>query len=746
MPSQVAGVNVFVQDISNINKLNVSLKGAMIGEFEKGDDEEVQTVFDVPSFQEMYGSIEGAVDKKAYISAIQILQDAEALAIANVSNGASIGGLFLTDRGIFPFPVTGIPTKDPNSFDFKIPVADVIGTGTGNISNVQYVYDGQLNDTIIDSDVTHINLTFTFTISSVATPITVSGVKSGDYITFTNATYLVTSSVTPGALVNSFNLDTGTFNITFKNSPSSAPDLGTDIIINYRKDYGTYINDATIIDTSVTPNKDLIGDNNNNIVDFNGYVKDTPLVAGKCKLKIHPKSGSVVILTDIPNNNNDGSGTFTHTSLNSATINYSNGHIVLNFKDADTQITDEYITLSYKQIYYPLVALFARSKKAWSNNIGVAVEETNLATKEFKVVEYKKSGIIDTRGQVRKCGLGQTQVDGYGTPIFIESVFKNNSTAFYAIKNTDPTIDSTLLPMIDTVTYCKGGNNGIATTNTNRSNAISLYYEDTPNTYFNFFCSAGNITNITDINDLVTARKKFAFMDCIAGSSDALTTWAVTQNNIPDNMRLSFTAPNAYVTYNGNEWYCPVSALQLRQMAKRVKDGKSFMPPAGIGSTKGSVNVVRLERYYKKPEIKVLHEANINILKFDRNYGNVLFSDYTAQKYESATQAMNAVFTLNVMIENFERALQVIPFNIINQQTFLLLRNLIESYLNQLARFDGTIEPDYTLNIESINNNATKDEKVIYAELIFVFQSVAKEVTLTLKYTNNELYSEIAGA
>ncbi len=713
MPNTLSGVTITKKDLSNISNLNVSLIGAGIGEFEYGDDEEIMDVYSVEDFILKCGDIDSAPNKQSWIAIYKALEDTEAIKLLNITKNAYYGGILMTSQGMKPFPA-GIITRAKVSFNFKFLISDeILETSDGSTTTFAL----QLDHPVVSNEYSVI---LKFYISDIAVSVTGVQLENGTVV-FTNA------NISSAILINR----TGILNIIFAN----VPDADTDITITYRKAYNDYFVDELL----------AVGDGSSLVFD-DITVNNTPITNYNCVLK-YTIGGSEFQVTGVASGNII---TFTDaTNLDSATLNKITGIMTMEFNIGYSPDNNTSISLSYEQTVYPLAAMISRSKKSWSDDTGLKIIEVDATTDQIEIEEYQKdSDGVETLKNTYIVGLEVESKNTYGKNIFIEEIFKNDSNLFYAIANVDPIVDG-MLPVVDeNIVYCSGGVDGDTVTDVERAIGIAKF--TSTEIYFDKWCGAGitSKTLIDDISSLVNSKNVEAYMDTIDGNDTEIVAWMGTTINI-DNMNLSFTCPNYYVSYKGAEYVCPVSGLQLDKKARRVKSGYPYMPPTGIGPDKGSLTVNRPVRYFNTTQIRNLHKANVNVGRFFKYYGNVLFSDFTAQKKLSSTSYMNSVETLNDMFREFDQSLLVVNFSVINSETFLLLRTIIESYLRLLQKYDGTIESDtsetpWILKIEELNNATTKDAREVKAELIFTFQTLAEQIKLQLTYTSNQVYKEIA--
>jgi hypothetical protein len=445
--------------------------------------------------------------------------------------------------------------------------------------------------------------------------------------------------------------------------------------------------------------------------------------------------GTQISVTD------DGEGNFTDDALTLGTIEYDTEEVHLVFAVAPDASTN--ILSTYQYYSDELFVLVAKSKGDWSDNIGIQITELDTDYNSFKIEVYEKDvNSVETLVETLEVSRIAGQKNGFGKPIYIEDIFNNESTRFYAINNTS--ISTSTMPSVGTViTYADGGYDGITPTSTEYATAVGLF--NTDDIDFDLFVGSGitEKTVISEISTLVNAKYKVAYIDTISGTAPAIVTYMNTTLNL-DKMRLCIYAPYQYTSYNGSEYYCPLSAIAAKKKAVVSKNGQPFMPPVGVGETRGSIDT-RQERYYTAAEALTMHKVGVNVARKLPGYGNVLFTDFTMQKKTSATSYQSAIFTLNNMITECEKMLYVINFKVINDSTFLQMETLINGYLSQLSRYEGTIEPDSYYIDFTDNNDVTKDAGKIYCKVVFVFQNLAREIILNLQYTSNQLFSEISG-
>lgn len=702
MPAIIPGVTATPQDLSDIIRLNTSMIQAMKGEFEKGPDDEPILV-NSKTFQNYFGSVANAPDKQSYISATQMLKEAESIQIINITKDAEYGGLLIHDS------VLANPEVETSVGDEIVASSGrYIGANSG-VFNVKVTTAGAYAGT------GEVTIYFTPTGESQTTVGTYNPIDATAF------------ALENGVL---FTLSDGGDNTLTLNDEWSVRVISTGTI-PFVADEGVTTKESYTFTSTITD--EGLGTGDGSTLTFSGTLKKYPIV---------PESMSITYtITTLQTAVDDGKGNISGTGISSGSINYETGVWTITYStapDDTTAIEVDYTTANY------LAVLIARSKKSWSDNIGIQITSVDTTYNTFKIAEYEKNSdgdeILINTYEVSRDADGE---NGFGKPIYINDIFENESYLFYAINNTAIT-NTYISAVTSSIVYSDGGDDGSTPTPAEHATGVQAF--NSPSIAFDLFVGAGETekTVIDEIVTLVNTRYKEAYVDTTSGAYDSIISWVNTTLNI-DAMRLNLYTPNQYMSYNGREYLCPASALAAMKRAAVVKSGQPFMPPAGIGEDRGSINSIRSERYFTDTEIELLHGAEVNVIKYFDSYGHVIFSDFTSQKRLSSTSYQSSVSTLNNMITEFQNALLVLNFKAINNQLFMQLDSLIDGYLKQLIQYNGTIESDYTISFDR-NDDVTKDNGQVLVDVIFIFANLAREIKLKLVYTTNAMYSEVVGA
>jgi len=688
--NRIPSVNIYIRDKSDLPNLGAvtNIVGLLL-DGERGFEELIN--LDRRRFYKYFTSISKAVDKLSYVGAGIILEEASEVIIGALSKNAKYGGVYITDRGTIPF---NFGVSSLKSFDFypvrEISLSNFVGnTVSGTIDLTKGIVK----------------------VGSARLEYVLSGETK--IINVSNEWTIVDSNISNF----SFDNNTGEYSITFVVKPDDS--IVKFIYNSYSDIYSGKLNKIDVTDNNVlTYSFDI---NDNNIKLDSVYVYYT--IAG---IEYVGKSNSNGVITG---DNIDTGSVVKNGNKYTVNLTFTNG------LDVGSKIYCSYVII----IKY-LASIIAKGNKKWSNDYGYKIEEIDTTFNIITIGEYKKeSDGSNTLLNTYDISLSKDGVNKYGRNAYLENVFE---TSDYGIGFVNDDVEISL-PIVDqNVVYMAGGDDGDTATDTEKVNMLNLFYND--KIYFNFFCGNGitSKTVLDKIGDLVNYKNKQAYLDVLDSNNvDNIVQWA--NNNISDNMRCFWYSPFAYVSFEGSVYYCSMSALAVRAQCRLVNQGKRFMSPSGVGN--GSLNVVKLVNYFTKEDQLKLSKVNINVARYFKEFGVVIFDNQTGQKKFSGTSFINSVLTLNDMIENLENILPSLQLNrVINDELFILLRQLIESYLKILELEEGTIEPSYSpygwkVNIENLNNEITRDNKEVNCEIIFSFQSVLRTVNLYLTYTSNQL-------
>ncbi len=687
----IPSVNIYVQDKSDLP--NLTSVGAIVGTLivgERGFEDVIEV--DRKTFFKYFTDINKS-DKVSYVGCVEILENANKLLLGACSKNAKYGGVYITDRGLKSF-VGGYSSL--KNFDIYYKNVVELSNFVGNVSSGQI----DLSKGVVKTG----SLVIEYILNSEMKRVYVN--ENWEVIGDTNISNF------------SFDNDTGNYSISFVIKPDDE---------KIKFEYNAYSN--------IYVGKVNKGVGNGSNTTFNFDINDKSIKVDS--LKIYYKIGDVDYIGET-----NESGVITGTKITSGNVVYSNNKYSVSIVFEEALDDGSNLDISYISLYKYLGCIIAKGSKSWSNKYGYKVVSVDSEFKNFVINEYERqddnSDLVVNSYEVSLNKLGENK---FGRNIFIESVFDNSYYGVAYINEEYENMD--ILPVLDSnVVYMAGGNDGDSVTDTEKVQMLSKFEGD--NIYFNYFCGNGNVSKsvIDKISSLVNYKNKVAYMDCLDSDNvDTIVSWA--EENMPDNYRCFWYSPFVYTTYNGAIYYCGVSAKVVSKQCELAKNNKEFMSVSGVGN--GSLNVVRLLNVYSKDDQAKLSAVGINAVRNLKGYGVVVMDNQTGQKKFSGTSFINSVLTLCDMIENLENILPQLQLNrVINEETFITLRQLVTVYLTRLENKEGTIEPSWSkygwvLKIDELNNEITRDLKEINCELIFSFQSVLRSVNMYLTYMNNQM-------
>lgn len=433
---------------------------------------------------------------------------------------------------------------------------------------------------------------------------------------------------------------------------------------------------------------------------------------------------SIKINNDYTISSNDVSGTY----------NENTKTIELSFTTAPQ---GKIIIEGFMKIY---AILYTKSPKSWGNRCAISIEKVQNAN-YFKIVEYLDGVVYNTTN----CSFYEDAVDGFGNNIYIGNVLKLFDVKVNAgiPSNVNYTINYASVSV-------KNANDGDTITKHN----VGIYFQKSlqyfadkdyswdifvGNGLFKYLNVSETVYNslLVSVFNLVNNKMKFAFLDTYYEDSDKIKTWA---ENLTGCMRVSLYTPQVFVGYEGMTYLLPVSSLVAYNYAKYcVKNGQKYLPPAGL--ERGSLNIVKLSKYYGDTEVLMLHDVEVNPVRYFRSSGNVLFSDFTFQKYLSATSFINSVLVINDVVKDLKEQLLAMNFSVIDGQLYAQLYSMLDSYMKSMTVKDGAIDK-YVIELGDIEEaKITREVKV---KIVFSIQGIATRITVDLVYTNNNVISSIA--
>ena len=697
--NRIPSTNVSIRDKSDLLITSTNAIFGTLVEGEKGFEDIIKITRS--DFKTYLGDISKVPlsGRVGYVGAVKMVNTASSLYVGCLyKEGAQYGGVYITDQGLLPFDSGSASLK--NFTLYKTYNNEVLTTCDG----IETTFDlNVLHPTIMVGSVT---LKYRIGTTNYVAIISESGVISG-------------TNISSGSI----NFNTGKINIIF----STAPTATSQITATYTRDSNQLFNNVTI------------GISDGVKTDYEYTIPNTPIKPESVSIKF-TYSSSVVTVVD------DGLGVITGSGV-TGTINYSTGVISLVFTNIPDNTT--IISIDYVQTLQFLGALIAYGCNDWSNRVSYKISEVDNVEKTFTIQEYETQ-LDGTNPLIKEYTVSRdkTYLDGFGKNLYIEDVFKQSYLSV-VLDNDD--IPSTVLPKVTSGNvYMSGGANGTGTAPTgslkvsmvNNFKSELIPIED-------FGCNGYNDKPFIDaVNDLINFKKIQGWGEPIDGTLNDIVTYMNDVINL-DSMRMFWYAPWCDVSFNGSSYVCAPSAIALEKRGRMINNNKYYMSPSGVGEDFGSISIIKFHQNFEPDDQKELSKVGVNTMRNVKSYGPTIYDNITSQKKTSTTSFQNSVITLNTMIRAFESFLPQLNLNrVINDDTILTLQTLIESYMRDLERNEGTIEPEgsefgWFLKISELNDASTRDNKEVNAELVFSFQSILRHVNLQLTYVNNQLITQL---
>ena len=373
--------------------------------------------------------------------------------------------------------------------------------------------------------------------------------------------------------------------------------------------------------------------------------------------------------------------------------------------------------------------IVSKVKGKFSDGLSISIEKDNSNEYRFTLKVYYKSNLVEVFNLSKKVD----DVDGFGNNLYLSQV---NDRSDY-------------INVIDNINYLgvyEG--NYVFTEYGNYSVSVSDYIrvinklENIDN--WDVFVGGGLVevlnkaeytSVVNTVSGICSKKYGFAFFDTYGDEVEDIEMFLA---GIGNNMRISFYAPSGVVNYNGVNIRGSASCEAAIYYAMNCASGNVYVPPVGVGN---KVRYVRINKYYNEEERKRLSDKYVNVVKYFKSYGNIIYDNVTYQGFDSETSFINCVLCLNDMIKTFKNLLPVINFNLINEYLFYRLNSLINDVMRQLVEKDGGIEDNYIIKFNSLTD--AKERKVVDVNVVFTFQGFVKRVNLTLTYTTQSVIASL---
>jgi hypothetical protein len=176
---------------------------------------------------------------------------------------------------------------------------------------------------------------------------------------------------------------------------------------------------------------------------------------------------------------------------------------------------------------------------------------------------------------------------------------------------------------------------------------------------------------------------------------------------IDDNINSSYVAmytPHVkiYDKYTDRNLYVPPDGYIAAIISETGANYEIWYPPAGF--KRGVVRVLDVRRRFKKSEMDLLNENQVNYLRFVNGKGIIVWDQLTMYAAPSDLQDVNVRLLLITIEPAIKVTLENFLFEINDEATRALIRSILTSYLDSIKARRGI--SDYVLVCDDTNNTA----------------------------------------
>ncbi len=328
--------------------------------------------------------------------------------------------------------------------------------------------------------------------------------------------------------------------------------------------------------------------------------------------------------------------------------------------------------------------------------------------------------------------LSEDLKDGNGNNLFIETVVNGNSEYIYVKKGASVTDgweietapDGGLIPTAETSAgeeYVKFQSSATAGSDDNRLIVLSGGSSVKDNGLtdiggWNIFEDRENVdvqiligTSYNTAYKREVARIAAARQDCIAvgqtGELDDDTTSEVLGQEqygyrTPSYMALYGGYSKVYDQYNDKYVFLPNSIFGASLFARVDNIANPWDAPAGVN--RGILSILDQRKVWTFDEIGKLYDRNINVPRFIRGTGHVMWGQKTAQMKASALDRINVRRNLLYIENNIETALLPFVFENNTAKTRLRVFSLVDEFLAGVQAAGGLTA--YQVVVDETNN------------------------------------------
>jgi len=331
--------------------------------------------------------------------------------------------------------------------------------------------------------------------------------------------------------------------------------------------------------------------------------------------------------------------------------------------------------------------------------------------------------------------LDENLLDGNKSNLFIEKVINGNSQYVYVKKGSSLTSNWPILADAsfgvlpygltsggeEYVKYAssataQGSNNrlitlvGGASTSKVDPNGTGDFaswkiFEDRENVQVGILIGTSNNSSVKQEMGRIAATRADCIATVQAATIDDDTTTEVTSKEIYGYRTPSYVAiyggySKVYDQYNDKFVYLPNSIIGAALMARVDNIANPWDAPAGIN--RAVMSVLDQRKIFTFDEIGKLYDRNINVPRFIRGTGHVMWGQKTAQLKASALDRINVRRNLLYIENNIEIALLPFAFENNTAKTRLRVFSLVDEFLAGVQASGGLTA--YQVVVDETNN------------------------------------------
>jgi len=330
--------------------------------------------------------------------------------------------------------------------------------------------------------------------------------------------------------------------------------------------------------------------------------------------------------------------------------------------------------------------------------------------------------------------LDENLKDGNGNNLFIENVINGNSTYIYVKKGSSLTLnwpvladaDAGVLPYAtlsgeEYIKYKTTGTSGAtdnrlipldggaspAKVDPNGDDDVAAWkiFEDRENVSVQILIGTSNNTAIKQEMGRIAATRADAIATVQAATLDDDSTEEVLSKEAYGYRTPSYVAiyggfSKTYDQYNDKFVYLPNSIFGAALYARVDNIANPWDAPAGIN--RAVLSVLDQRKVFVDDEIGKLYDRNINVPKFIRGTGYVMWGQKTAQMKASALDRINVRRNLLFIENNVERSLLPFVFENNTAKTRLRVFSLVDEFLAGVQAGGGLTA--YKVVVDETNN------------------------------------------